>query len=217
MATAAGDGPATQPQITAVEPGSLKQGELLTIHGNSFGAVGPNIVLFDDFERGKPGTRVPWGVNSTAPVGAWKSAPTEAPFPVFSDALAVSGRNSWQVSSANGTRPMGSPTFPASTREVFLSYWVTIPEGDLYPGEDTSTDNWKIAWILSDGLCHPDCCNNCSGPCYDCQGYHFNDLITPVRLRDSQLVGCNGWCVHLSLAGPCLELKLDKSMHVICC
>ena len=88
---------------------------------------------------------------------------------------------------------MGSPTFPSSTREVFLSYWVAVPEGDLYPGEDTNTDNWKIAWILSDGLCHAECCSNCSGPCYSCQGYHFNDLITPVRLRDSQLVGCNGW------------------------
>ena len=56
------------PQIRAAQPATLKQGELLTIHGVGFGESGPHIVLFDDFEGGKPGSRVPWGGNSTAPV-----------------------------------------------------------------------------------------------------------------------------------------------------
>ena len=195
-ASGSGAAPTAAPSIHAVVPPSVRQGATLIISG-SFGGSGPSVLLFDNFENGEAGARVQIGANSTASVGAWQAdhegRTDEPPYPLFSDQLAVSGNLSWQVSAVNGSRPVGSPLFPNGTRDVFLSYWVTVPAGNQYPGEGTTDgDNWKIVWLLGDGLCHSECCDDCSGSCYGCQGVHFDDVVVPVRLKTGQLIACNG-------------------------
>ncbi|MBF0384973.1 MAG: hypothetical protein HQL27_03785, partial [Candidatus Omnitrophica bacterium] len=58
-----------EPAITGVS-GTLEQGSAITISGSGFGVAGPNIIVFDDFEKGTLGQPIMTGAGS-AQVGEW--------------------------------------------------------------------------------------------------------------------------------------------------
>jgi len=136
------------PSVSSVS-GSVSPGATMTISGSGFGSAGPNIVMFDDFERGSIGQAIPL----SAPVGQWT---TSAQTPILSS-TARSGRSSFLVyDGAAGDMRQLRVTFGDQT-EVYFSYWVRVPDGTFYPGREVtaprmfSTDSsWKFAWLLDD-------------------------------------------------------------------
>src|SRR5262245_12647822 len=59
------------PAPSAVD-GALSNGSAITVSGSGFGSVGPEVVIFDDFESGTDGAELATGPGS-ATVGAWMS------------------------------------------------------------------------------------------------------------------------------------------------
>ncbi|MEF3692158.1 MAG: hypothetical protein V3574_03860, partial [Candidatus Moraniibacteriota bacterium] len=57
------------PSIAEVS-GNISDGESITISGSGFGINGPNVVLFDSFEKGNIGNNIST-VNNSADIGNW--------------------------------------------------------------------------------------------------------------------------------------------------
>ena len=58
-----------QPAVSGVQ-GTVANGQTITVTGSAFGATGPNVVLFDDFEKGTSGKAILSGAGS-AQTGQW--------------------------------------------------------------------------------------------------------------------------------------------------
>ena len=152
------------PQIERVI-GTLDSSELVTIVGSGFGADGPQIILYDDFNDTNPGQEIPL---DSPQVGKWSSSKNSpkavlpsrsgngSSFLIYDGSLDVSRR--FQAEFGN-------------QREIFFSYWVRIPPGTRFTGRDGgikrfSTDSsWKMAWLM-DGA----------------EGYKSNDDLYDVCL-----------------------------------
>jgi len=145
--------------------GTPLYGGTVTISGNGFGTNGPNIDMFDDFERGSTGQVVSTG---PAVVGEWDSANMYYQ-PLYDDLSWTSSRPHgnmsfrtgmyWKASTSQSLqRQLRLDWFDASGKgydEVFMSYNFMIPDGTLFPmaaEEETfsSGSNWKMSWIMSD-------------------------------------------------------------------
>ena len=136
--------------------GSATPGSTVTIGGSGFGATGPRIVMFDDFERGTAGQTI----GLTAPIGNWT---TSASTPIFSS-TARSGRSSFLVyDGSGGEMRQLRVALEGDQTEVFFSYWVRVPDGTFYPGQNvtgprmySSDSSWKHAWLLDDSSGYSD-------------------------------------------------------------
>lgn len=117
---------ASRPKITGVS-GKIEQGETITIQGTMFGANGPQLFLFDDFERSS--------ISNSASIGTWTRLNSE-----LTTAASVSGSKSWRSS-----RSAGQIRFPNDEMDVFVSYFSHYPAGDALP------TNWKVVWIMGNG------------------------------------------------------------------
>src|SRR5689334_12525798 len=65
-----------QAQTVTSVSGTVANGQPITIDGSSFGAGGPRIVVFDDFEGGPVGQNI---ANHPATVGAWDNMVDSSP------------------------------------------------------------------------------------------------------------------------------------------
>lgn len=125
------------PDIGAVF-GDIVDGGAVTITGTGFGATGPSLVVFDDFDDG---SAVDDDVDLTPTAGFWtEHGPDAQPRPPFYDATALSGDRSARVvdGSDNEDGQQRAPrfikvNFPETT-EFFLSYWMQVPAGKAFPG-----------------------------------------------------------------------------------
>jgi hypothetical protein len=136
------------PSITSIS-GTVSNGQSITISGSGFGN-GPNVVLFDDFEKGTNGSTIKTGSGS-AEVGTWDSVCCSTPNPAYSNTTKVSGSLAMRSDMSNYWLEYAQAMLPSGTTQLFYSFWMYIPSGDSYPGEGTSAlTNWKIVW-LSDG------------------------------------------------------------------
>ncbi len=155
-----------QPTISQVS-GALKDGSTITIDGAGFGANGPQVWLYDDFEGGAPGEFI----DLAATVGAWTDVAVDRE-PIY-DTDAHSGATSMRGidSRQDGASP-NTPirqfrvNFPEVT-EILFSYWIKVPSGFTFPGstaEETfpAGSTFKIAWIFDgqnavgdDDICMP--------------------------------------------------------------
>jgi len=120
--------------------------------GTSFGAQGPQVLLFDEFE-GTPGTNIPL---DGAAVGAWTGKTDSRP-PLYSNEIARSGTTSFLAFDANTSLQRQLKVgFPDDT-EILVSYWVALPAGSRFPGNTTTTQqfstdsSWKFAWLMDNG------------------------------------------------------------------
>jgi len=155
------------PQIYSVSGGSS-----LFITGSGFG-TGPNVLIFDDFEKGQDGQPIMTG-NSA--VGGWDYVQRSDETSIYSSAASVSGELSFRADQIDSW-PEGQQTivknFPDGTTEFFISYWTYIPPNDRFPGDGTTDgSNWKVIWAMGSDTTD-------------------DDLTIPTRLGTSSLITCN--------------------------
>lgn len=140
------------PTVSSVS-GTLTEGSSITITGSSFGANGPNIVLFDNFEGGTNGNVISTGTGS-ATVGKWDrvGGGDNSNPPRYSNSYTHSGNMAFKadytVKTNTGT-DSNSAAFVngIDTGDVFLSYWYYLPATSSFPCYNGGSCNWKVAWI----------------------------------------------------------------------
>jgi len=139
--------------------GTLANGATVSLIGADFGAQGPTVRIFDDFEGGTTGQ----DVDLNAVVGTWFGYGTFIP---KLDDISLSGNHSMRVhaggSDAATAQRIIKAQFPATT-EFYLSYWLQIPVGFTFPGADIpgkiptrgvypdtsiGLSTWKLVWIF---------------------------------------------------------------------
>src|SRR5574343_165202 len=140
------------PIISSVS-GTVSSGNVITISGSSFGSTGPNIILFDDFEKGTNGSIISL-VAGSATVNQWSRDGGDPSLTTYTTARAHSGTKSMQNIFDTTIEEPGNRMildFSAST-EVFYSFWTMIPTGRTVPGDgNPSGPNWKISWLSGSG------------------------------------------------------------------
>lgn len=154
----AGDAAAADPRADGVT-GTLADGEVVTIawdgeHG--FGDLGPEVLVFDRFE-GTPGNEIPL---ESPDVGLWSGAGGNPA--LFSEETARSGSTAMLAydGESGAMRQLRLRFEPRD--ELFLSFWVALPEGSRFPGRDhlpsgfSMDSSWKFTWVFdgSDGYGH---------------------------------------------------------------
>jgi hypothetical protein len=177
------------PRITAVS-GTVVERQVIIITGNGFGTIGPNIILFDDFEKGTNGTNITIAYES-AQINNWSSiqancSGNDARYPVYTSEWAHSGSKSMKsdwATSLNCQEPaiLSRLNFPSSD-EVFYSFWTTVPLGKNVPGDKTNGKNpigpnWKLSWIFNAPFGNE----------------HMNDYVSVVVLQENLGTGYTGW------------------------
>ncbi len=128
------------PTVSGVS-GTVSNGQSITIAGSSFGS-GPNVAVFDDFEKGTNGQTL----GLTAEVGSWDSDPGNPP-PVYSNSYKISGNlAAYADQSQAGHSAIHAYKSIPNTTKLFFSWWVLVPPGADYPGEGYGT--WKLIWPM---------------------------------------------------------------------
>jgi hypothetical protein len=136
--------------------GTVDNGEIIIISGCNFGANGPTIEIFDDFEGGVAGNDISTGVGS-AVIGEWDSLGANAPY--YTNSTKNSGSLAFQAES--GTTCVNSGYIHAkhnfdsgSSNEFFGCWWVYLPDADNWPGYGSEGGqggpNWKQVWVHHD-------------------------------------------------------------------
>lgn len=128
--------------------GIVSEGERIGIAGTGFGFEGPNILLFDDFEKGRDGAQIATA-SGTAAIGNWDYTQLTVR---YSSSFSHSGRNSlhsdWgSDGKAEGNRLAGKKLGAAT--ELFFSWWQFVPVGAHVPGGGgPHGPNWKFFWLF---------------------------------------------------------------------
>lgn len=138
------------PAITGVS-GTVQDGQTVTISGSGFGATGPNVVLFDTFEKGTSGANISTVTNS-ADVANWTASERMgATVPLYTNAYALSGTKSMAIDYRVGYGSGPSLTYSnVQNSDILVSWWQYIPTNRDVPGTNNSADggpNWKWFWI----------------------------------------------------------------------
>jgi hypothetical protein len=138
---------AAAPEVSCVS-GSVQDQGVITVVGAGFGQVGPNVVVFDDFEKGTVGEPISTGPAS-AQVGQWDALNTGVPR--YGDEHRVSGTQAFKADFTVDSNQQAFSALPDGTTEIFYSWWQFVPTGHNYAGEN-SIDllNWKVVWLLGD-------------------------------------------------------------------
>jgi len=136
------------PNITAIDTNQINLGKI-AVHGNGFGA-GPSINVYDDFEGGVTGEKIP---VTNAKIGEWGLPIAGASrLPTF-DNISHSGKLSARMYNLEQKGFMQKFT---GVTEIFMSYWVLIPPGTPFPGQYSgigkfsSDSSWKFAWVYDE-------------------------------------------------------------------
>jgi hypothetical protein len=123
--------------------GSVSNGQAITITGNGFGANGPAVGIFDNFENGTAGSKISL---TSATIGQWSAIATDGTSSIsYDNTQAVSGNLSCKVKPYNRGENGGChlvynlPT--GSFDHFFATWWFLIPSGSVHPG------NWKQLWV----------------------------------------------------------------------
>lgn len=129
------------PPTIAVAPETVSNGQSITISGANFGATGPTVAVFDDFNAGANGTPI----STNAVVGTWTSKSGAPTYISDGSGFAVLSINEDQLNQL-------TKTF-AGTTELLLSYKLKIPSGYYFPNTSAvntyaSNSSFKAAWIF---------------------------------------------------------------------
>lgn len=146
--------------------GTLAGGSTLTVNGTGFGATGPNVILYDDFERATPGQQISL---TGLPIGAWSGYNNGSANYLASNVAAHTGSVSMNViDTALVTNGVGtqaaSNTFNLSIgnqQEMLISFWCFTPNQQFVgefgnngvsgtapaPGTYPTDSCWKQTWV----------------------------------------------------------------------
>ncbi|RPI76344.1 MAG: hypothetical protein EHM45_13190 [Desulfobacteraceae bacterium] len=141
------------PRIGKVN-GTLQNGYSLTVTGSGFGANGPQIVIFDDFESGVAGNEIRTGSGS-APVGQWDrlGGGDNSCHPIYGSGYSVSGRQAMQVDNTKKTNTGTDSNCAAiiknlNATDIFIAYWLYMPTTSSFPCYSHGDCNWKPVWFV---------------------------------------------------------------------
>ena len=132
--------------------GTIVDGGIVTISGSDFGSAGPNIALFDDFEKGKNGSIINTSKGS-AQVNQWYLLDSiVSKRPKYSTTYAHSGSKSALIDGSTDNASEGGRWFEADigtvTSQVYVQYWLYVPAGGYVPGAGGPYGgNWKTVLI----------------------------------------------------------------------
>jgi hypothetical protein len=129
------------PSISGVS-GTVTNGQSITISGTGFGS-GPNVVVFDNFEKGTNGNNIMTGTGS-AQVGKWDVL-TGTLKPKYSNSNPLSGNLCFRANMASDWLEYVSVNLPSGTTKVFFSWWMRT---DQLPNASGSGENWKVMWLF---------------------------------------------------------------------
>jgi hypothetical protein len=136
------------PSISTVS-GTVGNGQSITINGSGFGANGPNVLLFEDFEKGTVGQTISTASGS-AQVGNWSViSVTSTGNPGYSNSYVLSGSKSGMANFSWWTHdlPQMQLNFSAAT-DVYWSFWQYLPSNRDIPGTNNGDGpNWKFWWL----------------------------------------------------------------------
>src|SRR3989339_1604564 len=158
--------------------GNMSEGQTITVNGSGFGNTGPNVVIFDDFEKGTNGARIQTGAGS-AQIGTWNSTEGNV---IYSNSASVSGGLAFRADMTNGWRNLAETLLPnGGDTDIFVSWWLYLPAADNYPGQGTTDGtNWKQMWIQGSGTADDDLVF----PTFDGSAYFFgNDTCLNSEVR----------------------------------
>lgn len=141
-----------QPQIIDIS-GAFFNGETITIKGLDFGSQGPNIIVFDDFEKGENNKTILLGEGSAA-YGNW-TASGNPETTYYTSSTSVSGNLSFQAN-AEIYYSWIRASLPIHTTDVFVAWWLYLPSEDNYPGYNSDRINWKQMWIQGESTTDDD-------------------------------------------------------------
>ena len=147
------------PSIDSSTPSSVTLGQPVTITGAGFGAIGPTVAYFDDFEDGVAGNLPAQG--SSAIVGTRDIV--SGTYGGYVNTFKNSGSLAFQVPFDQAGWSEIATALPAETRDIYVSYYFLLPESDYWPGEggDSGTAiNLKAMWILGNNAGAIDTANN---------------------------------------------------------
>lgn len=156
--------------------GTVADSQTITVVGNGFGATGPNVLLFDDFENGTSGS---W-LSATGPkVGRWNYIKN---FPSYAADYRRSGRASLAVSNyfpndfgrncPNNLGGCDGANYSAfgvdfgyylgggEAKEVYWEYSYFVVPGGMFPLETGYRINYKTSWIYGHQADHTDTVND---------------------------------------------------------
>lgn len=139
----------SQPTISNVT-GNFSDGYQISISGSGFGSKGPSIQIFDNFENGTDGTPI----NLQATTGTWTgNGYAGRGLPIADRQDALSGSLSARMTNGDSWSSWRQvhKKFSATT-EVFVSYWVRVPDGTDWPYATTpktfpDRSSWKYTWL----------------------------------------------------------------------
>ncbi len=131
--------------------GTIINGNTIIISGAGFGANGPYVVIFDDFERGTNGNQLS---TNLATLGAW-SGGDEWTHTLYQNTWKVSGNLAAQFDAtySGSGQPELWVVAPVYFDSFFIAWWQMVPSGDNYSGQGAGGINWKQMWILTDNCC----------------------------------------------------------------
>ncbi|MEF3692164.1 MAG: hypothetical protein V3574_03890 [Candidatus Moraniibacteriota bacterium] len=139
------------PSITGVS-GNIANGESIVISGSGFGTSGPNVVLFDSFEKGSVGNNISI-VSNSADVGNWNGLGNI--IQIYSSDFSISGTKAMKVDWSNfyGSGPYLRYS-NVQNSDILISWWQYMPTNKNVPGTngpEAGQPNWKWFWIGDEG------------------------------------------------------------------
>ena len=146
------------PVISGTSSSSFSNGSSVTISGSGFGSSGPNVVIFDDFEKGQSGQTIKTGSGSAA-YGQWDAtgSPCTSSTIYYTNSTSVSGSLSFQAATSTDNYGLYLESrLPGGATDVFISWWLYLPSGDNFPGYDGGRVNWKQMWMMGSGTTDDD-------------------------------------------------------------
>jgi hypothetical protein len=142
------------PSISSVS-GTVSDGQTITVGGAGFGANGPTIKIFDDFQKGTNGNHISTAAGS-AQVGQWDVAQGVTADTIYSTDYAHSGTQSvrFNYNYSDAMPCLGLDNIDGNPPNgVFASWWQYLPTNKDVPGtngpEAPGLPNWKIFWLYN--------------------------------------------------------------------
>jgi len=141
------------PAISSVT-GTLSNSGAVTITGSGFGATGPSVRLFDNFESGSNGAFISTLTSTAGHFSNVWTTTTGGNSPAYSTAFAHSGTKAAKINFQGGTQIEGNTMGVSfsSASEWLMSFWVYVPVGKDVPGTNNPDGpNWKLWWSTAGG------------------------------------------------------------------
>ena len=114
--------------------GVLVDGQQVTVTGFGFGTNGPNVILFDDFNRGEEGQEL----SASATIGTWSKMKSVS----FADSL-ISNKKGARCFNESGWLNNNTVVFGKVYSEVFISSIAYVPNGYyMPPNKGQGEDAW---------------------------------------------------------------------------